>query len=272
MRLVSFGSSENKCGFFLNFERKQGVNRLLQNHRNNENEEMSCVYRGSRRIEVALRKFRSDSRPKLIYIPGLAGTANSITAILEATGIPSLSISLAGRGATDRSLQGYGVDALASDISEVIKSLSIQEAVLLGFSAGAPIAASIIGNTDCTIRGVLFGDHLPQTSRLPVGWAHALASTAIASLVPLDVLEGIESCSQDLDYWPRLKQLNIAIGFATSSDATTLCPKEILTSFIHERPDIWHRIFLNTGHLIYKEDPLGFSKAIVDFYAYACAN
>lgn len=94
-------------------------------------------------------------KPAILGIHGSAGSAYSLTALGErlAPGNRFIAMDLRGHGFSDKPPSGYDLLRHAEDIRQLIEVLGLKRPVVLGFSLGGPVAATVA--TRCDLGGLI---------------------------------------------------------------------------------------------------------------------
>jgi pimeloyl-ACP methyl ester carboxylesterase len=93
--------------------------------------------------------------PPILGIPGLAGSAHSLTGLGERLAPRHRFIALdpRGHGFSDQSPNGYDLARNVEDVRQLIEKLKLLRPVVLGFSLGGVTAAAVA--TTCAVRGLV---------------------------------------------------------------------------------------------------------------------
>jgi non-heme chloroperoxidase len=139
---------------------------------------------------VRLHYLEKGSGPPLIMLPGWTQPASRFAAQLKAlsNNFHCLALDFRGHGESERPDHGYRVSRLAKDCLDLLDHLGLQDAVLLGHSAGCTVIWSFIDlfGQD-RVRALVFSDEMIALVKRPE-WSEAECRKYGASLGGDEVL------------------------------------------------------------------------------------
>ncbi|MEY3902523.1 MAG: hypothetical protein RL189_1829 [Pseudomonadota bacterium] len=155
---------------------------------------------------------------RLIYIPGMSGTADQSVELLEGLdGVESFAMSLRGRGKSKAPDSNFTFDAHVADVRMFLRRIGTPGYFLHSYSVSTAFVLGALASGDCPKpAGLIVGDYPARYSKLSAGWA-AWFSTLTAGGRPtlesitLQDMEAIERDSEDKDLSSVLKGFDFPV-------------------------------------------------------------
>lgn len=118
------------------------------------------VERGVRLEVLDWRAMQSDPAPTLVLLPGLGATAHSYDVLAErlAQDYKVIAMTRRGAGASAKPAHGYDVTQLGEDVLQVMNTLGIDQAVLVGHSIGGEELSYLGANFPERFNGLVYLD------------------------------------------------------------------------------------------------------------------
>ncbi len=155
---------------------------------------------------------------RLIYIPGMSGTAEqSVELLEELDGLESHVMSLRGRGKSTAPFSDFSFDAHVNDVYSFLRLYAEPGYFLHSYSVSTAFVLAALAQADCPQpAGLIIGDYPPRYSKLTPGWA-AWFSTLTAAGRPtleslsLENMQAIERDSEDRDLSGTLRKFDFPV-------------------------------------------------------------
>jgi hypothetical protein len=157
-------------------------------------------------LKVPSASSDSKAKLKLIYIPGMSGTAEDGAELLnDFDNIDGVAMSLRGRGQSTAPNGKFGFKSHFSDVFEFLKVHGTEAYFLHCYSVSTAFAISALAQKGCPRpQGLVIGDYPARYSKLHPGWANWFSTLSVAgrptlSAMTMETMIAIERDSEDVD-------------------------------------------------------------------------
>jgi hypothetical protein len=157
-------------------------------------------------VRVLPLKNTGNAFKKFIYIPGMSGTAEESTQMLEAfDGVESIAMSMRGRGRSTAPNSDFSFDAHVADIVSFLAKYAEPGYYLHSYSVSTAFALAALAHKACPKpAGLVIGDYPARYPKLSPGWASWFSTLCVGGRRTIDNLsienmQAIERDSEDKD-------------------------------------------------------------------------
>lgn len=155
---------------------------------------------------------------RLIYIPGMSGTADQSVELLEGLdGVESSAMSLRGRGKSKAPVSNFTFDAHVSDVRMFLRRFGTPGYFLHSYSVSTAFVLGALASDDCPQpSGLIVGDYPARYTKLTPGWASWFSTLLVGGRptlesITLQDMEAIERDSEDKDLSTVLKGFDFPV-------------------------------------------------------------
>lgn len=209
-----------------------------------------------------------DELTPLVYIPGAMNFAEQSIELLEEFKMRRcISLSLRGRGKSDKPENGYSLNDHVKDIQSVILKSNIPKHCILAYSMGVPYAIKYAaGNPN--IKGIILCDYPAKYPSIPVSWSEGLIKRYAADKDMARAIRGIQRESGKIDLYNELTSIKIPVLILKGGTEAAMLNQGEAEKYNSRMENVKIIEFAQSGHDLWEPDREGFIRSIKQFLSF----
>lgn len=157
-----------------------------------------------------------DSRPPIVFVPGMSDVAHDYLEVLPTLGRRCLVVDLRGHGRSDAPETGYALTDHAGDIAAVVAAAGVAAVHLMTFSRGTCYGLTWAAGARAQVRSVAIGDYPAREIALPAETRDTFLAgrwrgTPVADRVAPHAAAATFAQAVDRPLWDELVQLRVPV-------------------------------------------------------------
>ncbi|MGE7921445.1 alpha/beta fold hydrolase [Viridibacillus sp. NPDC093762] len=230
---------------------------------------MDFINRWANSEHVKIHFLESDDYDKrltpLVYVPGALNYAEqSVELLQEFESRRSISISLRGRGKSDKPTLGYSFADHVKDIEAVIMHSQVQKYCPMAYSMGVPYTLKFASNSS-EIKGLILCDYPAKYPSIPESWSERVLRSSYTNKQTKHVVEGIQKESQSITLYNELKQIQVPVLIIKGGTDGSLLSEVEAEKYNDNLQNVIVKEIVDSGHELWESEKERFLQLTKDF-------